>query len=183
VPSAVVVSGGGTGIGKAVAARFAAEGAEVLIVSRRADILRAAADELNAIGSAGTVRWCAADLRNPDDAESVAAAVDTVDVVINNAGGIASRTMERDGLAAVHGAWRADYEANVTTAVLLTEALRPKLRRPGGRVITISSIAALRGGGDSYSAAKAALLEAGPRRLLPTSGPRKSPSTRSSPAT
>jgi 3-oxoacyl-[acyl-carrier protein] reductase len=41
--------------------------------------------------------------------------------------------------------------------VLLTRALLDRLRRPGGRVILLSSIAALRGGGDSYSAAKAAL--------------------------
>src|SRR5205085_402848 len=45
---------------------------------------------------------------------------------------------------------------NVLTAVLLTEALRARLRRPGGRVIAVSSIAASRGGG-SYAAAKAAL--------------------------
>ena len=55
-------------------------------------------------------------------------------------------------------AWEADYQANVLSAVLLTRALASRLRRPGGRVINISSIAALRGGGGSYSAAKAALL-------------------------
>jgi 3-oxoacyl-[acyl-carrier protein] reductase len=44
----------------------------------------------------------------------------------------------------------------VLTCVLLTEALEPSLRRPGGRIVTITSIAGLRGGG-SYGAAKAAL--------------------------
>lgn len=154
----IVVSGGGTGIGKATAGRFAAEGADVLIVGRRGDVLHAAADELNATGPARRVRWCAADLSSPDEVERVAAQLDTADVVVNNAGGVASLSMQRDGLAGIQRAWWADYEANVTTAVLLTEALRSKLRRPGGRVITISSIAALRGGGDSYAAAKAALL-------------------------
>ena len=43
------------------------------------------------------------------------------------------------------------------TAVLLTDALRTLLRRPGGRIILTSSIAAQRGGGGPYSAAKAAL--------------------------
>lgn len=154
----VVVSGGGTGIGKAIAAHFAAEGSDVLITGRRPGVLEAAAGELNAGQAAGTVRWCAADLSRVADAERVAAEAGTVDVIVNSAGGAPSGNAGHSGLAGVQEAWRADYEANVATAVLLTEALRPKLRRPGGRVITISSIAALRGGGSSYSAAKAALL-------------------------
>lgn len=153
----VVVSGGGTGIGKAIAARFAADGADVLIVGRRAAVLEAAAGELNAAGTAGTVRFCVADLSDPHQAEHVAEQVEMVDVLVNNAGGAASAGMERDGLSKVAAAWQADYQVNVATAVLLTEALRPKLRS-GGRVVTISSIAALRGGRDSYAATKAALL-------------------------
>jgi 3-oxoacyl-[acyl-carrier protein] reductase len=153
----IVVSGGGTGIGRAIARRFAADGADVLIVGRRRDVLAATADELNAAGT-GSVRWHAADLTRADDAEHLAAEVDEADVVVNNAGGTAARLMSHEGLAGVQQAWQADYEANVSTAVLLTEALRGRLRRPGGRVITISSIAALRGGGASYAAAKAALL-------------------------
>jgi 3-oxoacyl-[acyl-carrier protein] reductase len=65
-------------------------------------------------------------------------------------GGVASRGMPEDRLAAVARAWEADYQANVLSAVLLTHGLAPRLRRPGGRVINISSIAALRGGGGSY---------------------------------
>jgi 3-oxoacyl-[acyl-carrier protein] reductase len=55
-------------------------------------------------------------------------------------------------------AWQAEYQGNVVSAVLLTTAVQSRLRRPGGRVVNVSSIAALRGGGGSYSAANAALL-------------------------
>jgi NAD(P)-dependent dehydrogenase (short-subunit alcohol dehydrogenase family) len=64
----------------------------------------------------------------------------------------------RDPADLLAQAWEANYKANVISAVMLTHALMPRLRRPGGRVVNISSIAALRGGGGSYSAAKAALL-------------------------
>jgi 3-oxoacyl-[acyl-carrier protein] reductase len=154
----VVVSGGGTGMGKAIAARFVADGGQVVIVGRRAGVLAEAAGEL-AAGGPGSVRWYAGDLSRPEDAERVAAELpDPVDVLVNNAGGIGSRSISGDGLAGVAACWQADYQANVLPVVLLTEALRARLRRPGGRVVTISSIAALRGGGGSYSAAKAALL-------------------------
>lgn len=153
-----VVSGGGTGIGKAVTARLAADGHHAVIIGRRAEVLEAAADELNA-ASPGKVSWHAADLTRPQDVERVAAAVaDPVDVLVNNAGGVASRGMPDARLAEVARAWEADYQANVLSAVLLTQALLPRLRRPGGRVVNFSSIAALRGGGGSYSAAKAALV-------------------------
>lgn len=153
----VVVSGGGTGMGKAIAQRFAAAGDHVLILGRRATTLHAAADDLNEAGR-GQVSWQAADLSIPQDVERVAAALGgAVDVLVNNAGGIARGTAGH-GLVGVARTWEADYKSNVATAVLLTEALRDRLRRGDGRVVTISSIAALRRGGDSYSAAKAALL-------------------------
>ena len=53
-------------------------------------------------------------------------------------------------------AWQRDFEGNVLTAVLLTEALLPGLTRPGGRIVAITSVAAVRGAG-SYGAAKAAM--------------------------
>ena len=78
-----------------------------------------------------------------------------VDILVNNAGGYLGSS---DGsLASEAEWWRQMLDANLMTAVLLTEGLRGKLRRPGGRVIMVSSIAAQRGGGGPYSAAKAAL--------------------------
>lgn len=76
-------------------------------------------------------------------------------MIVNAAGGL-DRTDE-DGLPGLAAHWLGQLRLNVLTAVLLTRALLDRLRRPGGRVILLSSIAALRGGGDSYSVAKAAL--------------------------
>jgi 3-oxoacyl-[acyl-carrier protein] reductase len=127
----VVVSGGGTGMGKAIAARFAAAGEHVAILGRRADVLRTAASELSSPGS-GAVDWYAGDLSQPEDVERVTARLpEIVDVLVNNAGGIASRGMPEDSLTEVTEAWQADYDANVLSAVLLTAALGPRLRRPG----------------------------------------------------
>lgn len=155
----VTVSGGGTGIGRATARRFALAGDEVTIVGRRENVLAAAAAELNAEADRAFVRVLAADLSQPDEVERVAATVITdgpVDVLVNNAGGVGNVT--GDGLAAVAAEWEGELRGNVLTAVLLTEALDPALRRPGASIINVSSIAAVNGGGDSYSGAKAAIL-------------------------
>lgn len=77
-------------------------------------------------------------------------------MLVNNAGGPASGLPEKT-LAEVAARWEADFRGNVLTAVLLTSALLPRLRRPGGRIVTVSSIAALRAGGGSYGAAKGSL--------------------------
>lgn len=153
-----VVSGGGTGIGAAVARGLVDDGFDVLIVGRRAGVLDAAAERIGAEGGRpGAVRAVAADLTDPGQVDLVVEAVGgrTVDAVVNNAGGYLGG--DTGTLAGTAAHWRANLDANVLTAVLLTEALRPVLRRPGGRVVLLSSIAAQRGGGGAYSAAKAAL--------------------------
>jgi 3-oxoacyl-[acyl-carrier protein] reductase len=145
----IVVSGGGTGIGRAITAAFARAGDDVTIVGRRADVLDEVAREFD------TVTAVPADLSVPADAERVAATLDSVDVIVNNAGG-AVYDGPLSTLDDHANAWRAELDANVLTAVLLTNALLPKLTRPGGRVVLMSSVAAVRGGG-IYGAAKAAL--------------------------
>ncbi|MGE5132560.1 MAG: SDR family NAD(P)-dependent oxidoreductase [Gemmatimonadota bacterium] len=99
------MSGGGTGMGKAIAARLAADDDDVVIIGRRGGVLEAAASELNA-AAPGTVSWQAADLTQPHEVERAVAAVEgPVDVLVNNAGGIASRGMPADQQAEVARAW------------------------------------------------------------------------------
>ncbi|GAA2360120.1 SDR family oxidoreductase [Dactylosporangium salmoneum] len=147
----VVVAGGGTGIGRAVAATFVGSGDRVVLVGRREPTLRAAAETL---GPAAT--WVAADLSTADGAARVARAVDRVHVIVAGAGGTAAAVPSE--LDAIAREWRADFDQNVLTAVLLVAALRPKLAEQG-RVIGIGSIGAQLGSGysGSYGAAKAAL--------------------------
>ena len=147
-----VVSGGGTGIGRSTAGMLAGEGYDVIVVGRRAEVLADAVTWIGPQASAVT-----ADVSDPSQIAAVVAAVGErpVDVLVNNAGAyVPGDDSTLDGMAAQ---WRANFDSNVLTAVLLTTALLPTLRRPGGRIILTSSIAAQKGGGGPYSAAKAAL--------------------------
>jgi 3-oxoacyl-[acyl-carrier protein] reductase len=153
------VSGGGSGIGKAIARALAADGYRVVMFGRRGSALRTSAQDITAEFPVAQVHWRCADLSRPDDVEqAVAGAMELtgrqVRVLVNNAGGT-SRLPERT-LAEAAVKWEAEWRGNVLTAMLLTKAVLPYLCRPDGRIIMISSVAALRGGG-SYGAAKAEL--------------------------
>jgi 3-oxoacyl-[acyl-carrier protein] reductase len=147
----VVVSGGGTGIGRATAQVFAADGDRVVILGRRGDVLERAAAELGAVA-------IQADLTDPAQVEAAVASLpEVVDVLVNNAGGVPEIDVEGGALGGLARFWDAVWRSNVVSAVLLTEALLPRLRRPGGRIVNLSSIAALRGNG-AYGAAKAGIV-------------------------
>jgi 3-oxoacyl-[acyl-carrier protein] reductase len=150
-----VVTGGGTGIGRAIAERLAKDGDRVVIVGRRADVLDEAAKEINAPLGAERVTTSPADVTSVADVTALAGSLpDHVDVLVHNAGGSISPA---DGsLSATAEMWMSTYQLNVVSAVILTEALLPRLARPGGRIVAVSSVAALRGAG-SYGAAKAAI--------------------------
>ncbi|TWS25139.1 SDR family oxidoreductase [Tsukamurella sputi] len=154
-----VVTGGGTGIGRAIAHRLAADGDAVLIVGRRAAVLEETAAAINAEVGAERVSVEVADLTEPSDVGALAdrlGSAGTVDILVNNVGGNPARDGAPGDLAGVADSYATIFRLNTITAVLATEALRPHLARPGGRVISISSIAGLRGPG-AYGAAKAAL--------------------------
>jgi 3-oxoacyl-[acyl-carrier protein] reductase len=152
----VVITGGGTGIGLEMARVFVRAGDNVVIVGRRQDALQKAVDELKAHGNAD---WISADLSKPEGVEHlvktlVQKKLPGIDVLINNAGGsIQARSNNLQDIAAQH---TENFKANLLTAVLTTEALKERLAN--GRVINLSSIAALKGGGAAYSAAKAAII-------------------------
>jgi 3-oxoacyl-[acyl-carrier protein] reductase len=155
----VVVSGGGTGIGRAIAHAFAADGDDVFVLGRRRAVLDEAAGTINRAVGAARVHALCADLRQPEwvgeAARQIVNGAGTVDVLVNNAGGNFA-AHPQNGLEGVRDDWRTNFEGNVLPAVLLTHALLPRLRRPGGRIVTIGSIAAFRGPA-TYGGAKAAL--------------------------
>lgn len=146
-----IVTGGGTGIGRAVAARLAEEGAAVTITGRRADVLDRAAKELGA-------RAVSFDASEPG---AIEAALDhlpgTVDVLVNAAGGNPDLLTGPPGanLDAIRRSWCANFEANVLSAVLTTAALLPRLA-DGARIVNVGSVTA-RSGQGAYGAVKAAL--------------------------
>ena len=158
----IVVTGGGTGIGKAIAARFLAEGDRVVITGRREPVLRDAARELDGVQSGGEVHWDVCDVGDPAQVDAFADwltrdVAETIDVLVNNAGGVAH---VRDDASTAEMARYANetLSGNLIGTFLMVHALSPRLRRPGGRIINLSSIAAFRGGGDIYSAAKAGVV-------------------------
>lgn len=155
-----VVTGGGTGIGKAIAARLLAEGDHVVITGRRETVLRAAAEELN--DGDGSIDWQVCDVGNPEQVDALVDWLDTrglttIDVLVNNAGGTANLADNASTAEAARYAYET-LSGNLVGTFLLVHALGPRLRRPGGRIINLSSIAAFRGGGDMYSAAKAGVV-------------------------
>ncbi|MET8847664.1 SDR family oxidoreductase [Amycolatopsis sp. NPDC004625] len=147
----IVVTGGGTGIGYAVAAAFAGAGERVTITGRREKVLTEAAT----LAGARPVVFDAAD---PAAVEAALAELpERVDVLVNNAGGNTDFVDGggEEGLAGFAAAFERNLRSNVVSAALVTHALRDRLA-DGARIITVGSIAAHTGAG-SYGAAKAAV--------------------------
>jgi NADP-dependent 3-hydroxy acid dehydrogenase YdfG len=142
-----VVTGASSGIGEATAKTLAGLGFHVVCVARREDRISALADE---IGGTATV----ADVTDADAVDALAASLDRVDVLVNNAGGakgaepVADADLEH---------WRWMWETNVLGTLRVTRALLPKLVDSGdGLIVTITSIAAFEiyDGGAGYTSAK-----------------------------
>lgn len=155
-----VVTGAGRGIGKAIAERFAAEGAKVAVVSRTETNAEAAAAAINALypdaakayavdvaDSAGTLEM----------GKKIIADFGGVDILVNNAGitrdGLVLRMSEED--------WDSVLDANLKGAFNMLKAVqRPILKSKFGRIINISSVIGLIGnaGQANYAASKAGLI-------------------------
>ncbi|OBF56818.1 SDR family oxidoreductase [Mycobacterium sp. 852002-50816_SCH5313054-b] len=142
-----VVTGASSGIGEATAKTLAAQGFHVVAVARRADRLKALADE---IGGTAIV----ADVTDDRAVDALAAALSRVDVLINNAGGAWGLESVAD---ADLGHWQWMWETNVVGTLRVTRALLPKLIDSGdGLIVTVTSVAAMEtyDGGAGYTAAK-----------------------------
>jgi 2-keto-3-deoxy-L-fuconate dehydrogenase len=150
-----VITGGGSGIGKAIAVLFAKLGAEVHIIELTEESAKAASDEINVAG--GKVFSYACNVANRKDVVKVFDKIGNIHILINNAGiahvGKADTTTEEefDGV----------MDVNVKGVSNCLYAAVPQLRKSGGGVIiNMASIAALIGLPDrfAYSAAKGAVM-------------------------
>lgn len=159
----VVITGGSSGIGHAMAEAFARNGDQVVIIGRREDVLRAAAQR---IGS--NCSWQRADISQRDQVEAAVDAIvarfKAIDVLINNAGysGFEGGMSAGTPLDRAEEIWNMQIGVNLTGTFLMTHAIAPHLKRPGGRIINISSDGALTGANGlrlaGYAAAKAGLF-------------------------
>jgi len=142
-----VVTGASSGIGESTAKTLAGLGFHVVCVARRADRVKALADE---IGGTAIV----ADVTDQVAVDAMAAGLDRVDVLVNNAGG--AKGVESVADADLEN-WRWMWETNVLGTLRVTRALLPKLIDSGdGLIVTITSIAAFEvyDGGAGYTSAK-----------------------------
>src|ERR1700728_2959235 len=133
-----VVTGGGRGLGAAIALAFAEVGADVVIASRTQAELEAVADQVRAVGRRAHI--VAADLAQPEvTAELAGQAVEAfgrLDIVVNNVGGTMPNTLLTTSTKDLKDA----FTFNVVTAHALTLAAVPlMLEQGGGSVINISS--------------------------------------------
>ena len=139
-----LVTGASQGIGAAIAARFAAEGAHVAICARRAEPLAAAAETIRAAG--GSVSHRVVDVADhaalAEFVAATAAAQGRLDVLVNNAPSVTYSAI----LDMTPESFRKDFEVNVNSAFVATrEAFRVMLPAQRGSIINISSINGLLG--------------------------------------
>src|SRR5204863_1841137 len=154
-----VVTGAGRGIGRAIALKFAAEGADVACVSRTAENSEKVAAEVRALRRKA---WAyAVDVSDTAAvsaaAEKILADCGKVDILINNAG------VTRDGLLMrmSDADWDTVLDTNLKGAFLFTKAFtRAFLKQRSGRIINVASIVGLIGnaGQANYASSKAGLI-------------------------
>ncbi|WMT79451.1 SDR family NAD(P)-dependent oxidoreductase [Bradyrhizobium sp. Ash2021] len=137
----VLITGGSSGIGYAIAEAVLAKGSNVVITGRRHDVLREAAERLR---QGGRVEYVAADVSTEEGRkttlEFTLRALGGLDVLVNNAGGVRAGRLEDTSEAEI----RAMIEVDLVAPILLTRAMLPVLRASGdGLVINVTSGIAL----------------------------------------
>jgi NAD(P)-dependent dehydrogenase (short-subunit alcohol dehydrogenase family) len=144
-----IVTGGGSGIGRAIARKLAADGAAVVVADVVAERAEAVAAE-----TGGTA--VPADVTVAADVSRLVEAAGRVDVLVNNAGGGMS-----DGLLEIaEEAWDAEVALNLKSAFLCTKAVLPgMIDRGKGAIVNISSVNGIAFfANEAYSAAKAGMI-------------------------
>lgn len=168
-----IVTGGGRGIGRAIAREFAGEGAAVIVASRSAKEIDGVAAEIQQAG--GRAKAVAADVSKAAECEKIVRAArdafGAIDILVNNAGILGP-------VAPIEGTtlelWSETIAINLTSAFLMSRLVVPEMyERGSGAILNISSVAAKAAYpmNSAYAAAKAGLL--GLTRTLAAEGARK----------
>jgi meso-butanediol dehydrogenase / (S,S)-butanediol dehydrogenase / diacetyl reductase len=151
-----LITGGGTGIGRACALLFAKEGAHLAVAGRRSAPLQAVVQEIKAAGGEALAITC--DVAVRPSVESAIASITNrfqrLDIVVNNAGAVVVATAEGTS----DEDWHRLIEINLTGTFYVSRAALPALRQAGGgSIVNIGSILGLvsRKQRAAYSAAKA----------------------------
>ena len=153
-----IITGGGTGIGRAIAERFTADGAHICITGPEAEALEATAANL----PPGKVATCVADVTDPAGVERIVQAALAfgrgLHVLVNNAG-----ILEPVGgvVGLDPGTWERVLAVNLTGPFLLMKAaIPPMIEAGGGSIVNVSSLAGLLGvpGQPAYCASKGGLI-------------------------
>lgn len=128
------ITGGGTGIGEAVAEQFVAAGGQVVVMGRRLARVQPVAERLGGLAVAG-------DAASTDDVQRAIAAArekfGSIDVLVANAGGHGVG----DALATDDAAWAEATRLNLNTAFVCARELLPELIERRGNIVVVSSIA------------------------------------------
>lgn len=154
-----LITGAGTGIGKAVALKMAEEGAEVILVGRRAEPLLAVQEQILQAGGKAGYYLC--DVRNQDEiaqmAETVIKQYEKLDILVNNAG----ISKEMPFLEMPVETFDEICETNLRSVMLMMKAFLPCMKeQKSGNIVNIGSGAAIRGlpGSAAYSVSKAGVI-------------------------
>jgi NAD(P)-dependent dehydrogenase (short-subunit alcohol dehydrogenase family) len=137
-----IITGGGTGIGRAIAMAFGREGAKVVLAGRRIDKLETAADGVRTSGAQALSQVC--DVSNSNDTQTLVQqtekAFGRVDILVNNAGTLSVSTVEN----IAEDEWDRLMATNLKGPFLMSRAVLPAMRRAGaGSIINIGSVLGL----------------------------------------
>lgn len=141
-----VVTGGSAGIGAAAARALAKDGWRVVVAARRLDRCRVVVEEIGGVAAE-------LDVTDQGSVDRLAAQLERVDLVVNNAGGAKQLDYLKD---ASDADWEWMFATNVMGTMRVTRALYPQLKESQGLVINIGSVAGTDAykGGAGYNAAK-----------------------------
>jgi 3-oxoacyl-[acyl-carrier protein] reductase len=156
----IIITGGNSGMGRAIAEAFVRGHDRVAIIGRDAARLQSTAQSLGS-----DISWYQADVSQREQVASTIVSIveqwDHIDVLVN-AAGFGSNVTTDMPLEEAEREWDALYGTNLKGSFLMIMAVAPYLVRPGGRIINISSIAAFTGGSRAgsvaYAASKSGLL-------------------------